>query len=57
MSEYKKSDVLIKFSKDEFDYLTKLCNSIYNTLKKLPKKSRTQKFYILENLINNYFTE
>lgn len=57
MSEYKRNDVIIRFTKDEFDYLTELCNSVYNTLKKLPKKSRTQKFYILENMINYYFNE
>lgn len=57
MCEYKKSDVIIKFTKDEFDYLAELCNSFYATLKKLPRKSRTYKFYILENLVNNYFNE
>ena len=56
MSEYK-NNVIIKFSKDEFDYLTELCNSVYKTLKKFPKNTRTSKFYLLENMIDNYFTK
>lgn len=55
MSEYKRNDVIIRFTKDEFEYLSELCNSFYKTLKVLPKKTRTFKFYLLENMIHNYF--
>lgn len=42
---------------DEYQYLKELSNSMYKTLEKLPKKMRTQKFYILENMIKNTFNE
>lgn len=57
MTEYKRNDVIIRFTKDEFEYLTELCNSVYKTLKKFPKNTRTSKFYLLENMIDNYFTK
>ena len=55
--DYKYTDVVIRFTKDEYEYLAELCNSVYKTLKKLPKNTRTFKFYLLENMIDNYFTK
>ena len=48
---------IMKFTKQEYEYLEQLCNSMYKEIKKLPKKMRTEKFYILENIINNHFTK
>lgn len=47
----------ITLTNDEYKYVKELCNSMYKTLDKLPKKMRTQKFYILENMIKNTFNE
>ena len=49
--------IFIHCTKEEYSYLKELSNSMYNTLKKLPKNMRTPKFYILESMINNIFTE
>ncbi len=51
------SIINITLTNDEYTYLKELCKSMYKTLDKLPKKMRTQKFYILENMIKNTFTE
>jgi len=47
----------ITLTSDEYKYLKELCNSMYKGLKQLPKKMRTQKFYILENMVKNIFNE
>lgn len=49
--------MMIKLTKQEYEYLEQLCTSMYKELKKLPKKMRTEKFYILENIINTKFTK
>ena len=41
----------------QYDYLKEVLNCMYNELKKFPKKMRTHKFYILENLINKCFSK
>lgn len=55
--EINENDIIIRFTNCEFEYLSKLCNTMYKKLKKFPKNMRTQKFYILENMVNNYFNE
>lgn len=55
--EVTNNDVIIRFTQSEFKYLTNLVNSSYNQLKKFPKRFRTPKFYILENMVKNYFNE
>ncbi len=47
----------ITLTKDEYQYLKNLSVSMYKTLEKLPKKMRTPKFYILENMIKYTFSE
>lgn len=51
------NNIFISLNNKEYEYLRELCNSMYNALKKLPKKMRTDKFYILENMLKNTFTE
>lgn len=52
----KQKDIhIICLEEDEFNYLSTVLNSLYGDLKKFPKKFRTQNFYTLENIINNYF--
>ena len=50
-------DILINLSNAEFDYISDVLNTLYNNLKKLPKRMRTPKFYLLENLIKNSFSK
>lgn len=47
----------LEFTKEEFLYLSDFLNANYNTFKNLPKKLRTNKFSILENLVNNQFLQ
>ena len=47
----------ITLTKEEYEYLKELCNSMYKGLKQLPKKMRTPKFYLFENMINTHFTK
>ena len=47
--------IILEFTDDEFDYLSNLLNTCYLSLKKLPKNLRTDKFLILENILNNQF--
>lgn len=47
--------IIVNLTDMEFDYIKELCNSMYNNLKNFPKKFRTPKFYILENMINDIF--
>lgn len=47
--------ITIKLTNAEFNYIKELCNSMYNNLKNFPKRLRTPKFYILENMINDIF--
>ena len=46
---------IISLTSSEFDYVSMTMNTLYNNLKKLPKRMRTPKFYLLENLVNNVF--
>lgn len=46
---------IISLTSSEFDYVSLTMNTLYNNLKKLPKRMRTPKFYLLENLVNNVF--
>lgn len=46
---------IICLQEKEFNYLTMLLNTLYEDLKKLPKKFRTENFNILEKLIKEYF--
>ena len=55
--EFIENDYVVRLTPAEYKYVSKLCNTMYNTLKKFPKKSRTPKFYLLESLINNVFNE
>lgn len=52
---HNKDYITIKLTNAEFNYIKDLCNSMYNNLKNFPKKFRTPKFYILENMINDIF--
>lgn len=52
MEDFKKH---IDLSPSEFEYISVALNTLYDNLKKLPKKMRTPKFYLLENLVNNIF--
>lgn len=54
---FNKDDYVIRLTPSEYKYISELCSTMYNTLKKFPKNSRTPKFYLLENLINNVFNE
>lgn len=47
--------IIIELTKAEYNYISLLCNTMYDNLKKLPKKMRTPKFYLLENIINTHF--
>lgn len=49
------NDIIIRLTKTEYDYMSELCNTMYDNLKKFPKKMRTPKFYILENIIKKSF--
>lgn len=53
--EFSENDYVIRLTPSEYKYISELCNTMYNTLKKIPKNSRTPKFYLLENLIKNVF--
>lgn len=50
-----KTGCYINFTDEEYEYLKTLCHSMYDNLKKFPKKMRTPKFYILENMIERHF--
>lgn len=49
--------IYIHLTKIEYEYLKDMCNSMYGALGKLPKKMRTEKFSVLENMITNIFTK
>lgn len=49
--------IFISLNEQEYKYIKNLCTSMYGALKKLPQKMRTEKFYILENILKNTFTE
>ena len=51
------SKIIIELTKAEYDYISLLCNTMYDNLKKLPKNMRTPKFYLLENMIASHFTK
>lgn len=46
---------IICLNEKEFNYLSTLLNTLYADIKKFPKKLRTEKFYILDKLIKDYF--
>lgn len=48
--------IKLEFSKDEYAYLVGFLNASFNQIKKAPKKFRTEKFTIIENLVNNQFS-
>ena len=45
----------ISLSSSEFNYVSVVLNTLYFNLKKLPKRMRTPKFYLLEHLVNDIF--
>lgn len=45
----------IKLNETDYNYISEILNTLYKDLLKFPKKMRTSKFYILENLVNNAF--
>lgn len=45
----------IDFTEDEFNYISESLFNLYNVVSKLPKKHRTSRFYVLENLVNDKF--
>lgn len=47
----------ISLTKVEYEYLKEMCKSMYGALQKLPKKMRTPKFYVLENMTKYTFNE
>ena len=47
----------ISLTKVEYEYLKEMCNSMYGALEKLPKKMRTPKFYVLENMTKYIFNK
>lgn len=55
--EFSENDYIIRLTPSEYECISALCNTMYKTLEKFPKKSRTSKFYLLENLIKNVFNE
>lgn len=52
MEDHKK---IISLTSSEFDYISITLNTLYDNLKKLPKRMRTPKFYLLENLVKTVF--
>lgn len=49
-------NILISLTKSEYNYIFLVLKTLYDNLKKLPKRMRTPKFYLLENLINTKFS-
>ena len=49
----KNKKYVVELAETEFNYIYELLEEMYKNLSKLPKKFRTHKFYILENLVNN----
>lgn len=49
--------IQIELSNDEYNYIKDILNEFYKGLSKLPKKMRSPRFYIIENLINTKFNK
>lgn len=47
--------IKLEFTETEYLYLSNVLDNIFDYMKKLPKNTGTDKFFIMENLVLNQF--
>lgn len=57
MKHSQKVMINITLTKEEYAYLKEICVSTYVEALKIPTKTRTKKFYVLESLVKHLLTE
>lgn len=49
--------IVLELTQAEYDYIKLYMTELYKGLCKIPKKMRTANFYMLDNLVNNTFSQ